>query len=420
MKKVGVAILGHGTIGGGVSRILISDKDSIAKKNNVDLELRAICDTDPEKDTEFFGEFPKIFKKFSEIINDPKIEIIVETIGGNGIAREFVEKALQKGKNIVTANKEMISKNFLNLQNLTEKNNRKILFEAAVGGGIPILSSILSGICGDQIWQIDGILNGTTNFIISEMEKSGEDFSKILKIAQDKGYAEGNPANDIDGIDAAHKLSILIALAFGKYFPPEEIKTTGISKLQKYDFWYAEKLDKKIKLIATTKKINGKIMAKVSPTLISKKYRISKIDGVLNALNLNGIYNPIGNFLSGEGAGRFPTAAAIVSDVINIATDRAPKIPKLEKAEILSNEEIEFFIRFLVFDRPGILGKIGSIFEKFKISINSVEQLPINENPLPFAVTTKKTNSENFNAAIEEIKKLDFNAQSPMFCEMRE
>lgn len=409
-----VAILGHGVVGGGVSRILLDDSKTLSQKVGCSLELAAICTKDPEKeDPKFFAEHSDLFRTAEEILSDPNIQIICETIGGDTIAYEFVKTALQNGKHVVTANKKMVAKHFEELSALSQKHNAALLFEASVGGGIPCLAALRNGISGDSVQEIEGILNGTTNFILTKMEREGLEFSEVLTEAQEKGYAEADPTDDVEGFDAAYKLTILIALAFGVYLAPQDIETKGISSLRAVDFAYAKSLGKKIKLLGSAAKTENGISAQVSPALVSNSSRIAKTDGVLNAINFVGKYNTEGNFLSGEGAGRFPTAAAIVSDIVSIARGEEAIVFSRPTAKKVTNTKQAWYLRFLVNDEPGIVGKIGTIFGNYGISIDSVHQADHQLGSAHFVVTTMPVEREIFEQAKTEVSALSCNAEEP-------
>lgn len=403
-----VAILGHGVIGGGVSRIILEDL-------KYTLELKAICDIKPELDIDFYKNHKNLFKSFEEIINDKEIDIVCETIGGGGIALDFVKQALKKGKHVVTANKKMIALHIEELLKLSEENNVHLLFEAAIGGGIPIISTIKNGLSGDKIESITGILNGTTNYILTSMEKNKMSFDDALKEAQNLGYAEQDPTDDIENFDSVYKLKILIALVFGKNIDPDLITRFGMSNLTQYDIEYAKKINKKIKVLAKAYKSGEKIFAEVSPVFISTEKRIAKIDGVINAVEIKGKYNTVGNFISGEGAGRFPTAAAICSDLLSINNKTAYKINNLEQCNDLEKEENSYYVRFFVKEKIGIIAKISKVFAENNISIKTLDQTVLKNNDVYFSVTTIKTTRKNIEESIKEISKMDFNIEKPIF-----
>jgi homoserine dehydrogenase len=414
-----VAILGHGVIGGGVSRILTLDQDSFFQKTGRKIELSAICTIDPKEDSEMYRKYPHLFRDASEVFSDSNIEIVCETIGGDGIAFELVKKAIRSGKHVVTANKKMIARHFLELHSLANEHNVSLFYEAAVGGGIPLLSTICNGLSGDLITNMEGVINGTTNFILTEMEKTGNDFSEILQDTQKKGFAEADPTDDIEGFDASYKLSILMSLAFHTYIPAEDIPTKGISCVKSVDFQYAHVLGKTIKLVASAKKTKEGIFAEVCPALFSQQSRIAKVGGVLNGLNLKGKYNTIGNFLSGEGAGRFPTAAAIVSDILSLAKGEKNNIPSFSEGTLISPPESSWYLRFSVQDKPGIVGDIGTILGKYGISLDTVYQFDPHKNPAHFMVTTFPVAQNIFQNAYKELKNLDYNEEPPFIMPIR-
>lgn len=400
-----VAILGHGIIGGGVSRILLEQQG--------ELELAALCTIDPQQDP-LYQEHPELFLSFEHILQDERIEIVVETIGGVGVALDFVRQCLGAGKSVVTANKEMIAKHFLELHKLAKENNVALLFEAAVGGGIPLLAAMKYGLSGEQLESIAGIINGTTNYILTQMEAEGLSFNEALQEAQAKGFAEADPSNDIEGKDAAYKLSILGILGFGVLCAPECIPTRGITELQKDDFYYAQVFEKKIKLLAIAKKSGEHYTFCVTPALVDADSPLGKTDGVVNAALLKGAYNSVGNFLSGEGAGRFPTAAAIVSDCQTIARGAAllSKTPK-----VLSENEPQasgFYLRFQIHDRPGIIAELSAVLAKYAISIDAVHQQANQEGDPHFAMTLEPVSPVIMEQAMEEIRQLSFHAARPL------
>lgn len=420
MDTTKVAIFGHGTIGGGVSRILLRDCERIAQKTGANLVLAAICTIDADLDPEIYDNYRELFIEAERVFADPSITIICETIGGDGIAFTFVKKALESGKSVVTANKKLIALHFQELAELAQKTGGHLLFEAAVGGGIPLLSTIKDGLAGDAVTEIEGILNGTTNYILTKMDAEGADFDQALCEAQTLGYAEADPTDDVEGFDTAYKLSILSALAFGKHIMPSAIPRTGISGLTKEDLQYARRLGGKIKLLASATDGANELCAQVSPVLILGGSRIAKTDGVLNAVNIIGTYNTVGNFLSGEGAGRFATAAAIISDMVQIALGRASRIGKIISTEAISVPKQAYFLRFRVHDRPGILGEICSIFGTHGISIDAVEQVGHqHDDTTHFVLTTLPIASTLFQQALAEIAQLPFNAEPPFVIPMR-
>lgn len=420
MKTTRVAIFGHGIIGGGVSRILLNDRVSIRQRTGVDLELAAICTLDPEADPEIYNTHRQLFRDAREVLSDPSIQVISETIGGNGIALEFVKEALVLGKDVVTANKKLIAISYQELSRLAAKHNRQLLFEAAVGGGIPLLSTISDGLAGDTLIKIEGILNGTTNYILTKMAAEEVGFDDALSEAQKLGYAEADPTDDIEAFDAAYKLSILCALVFKKFVHPDKIARTGITGLRMEDLNYAKYLGGTIKLLALAQQEDRGLSAQVSPVLLIGDSPLASTDGVLNAIRLVGKYNSDGNFLSGAGAGRYATAAAIVSDLIAVAKGEAPSRQPLQQEDTLLVPDQAYYLRFVVHDRPGILGEVCTIFGKHGISLDAVGQVGQQSSEAThFALTTRPVKNSDFEVAYTEIARMPFNALPPFVLPVR-
>lgn len=316
--KMNVAIMGFGVVGSGVAELITKNSDSILKNSNVSLKVTRILDI-----RDFPGnEFESLMtKSFEDILNDGSIDIVVETMGGVNPAFDFVSSCLEKGKHVVSSNKELVAVKGYELLQKARENNVNFLFEASVGGGIPIIRPISRCLAGNQISEIAGILNGTSNFILTKMIVDGMSFDEALKLAQDKGYAEKDPTADIEGFDALRKICILSSLAFGSHVYPDGIFTEGISKITFEDVAYAESYDSVIKLIAKTKKLeNGKILVMVSPCIVSNESMLSGVNGVFNACLVRG--DATGDVLMyGKGAGKLATASAVVGDVIDCASN---------------------------------------------------------------------------------------------------
>lgn len=310
---VKVAILGYGTVGSGVFEIIKENKDVVDEKSLNNIDIKYVLDL-----REFPGDPCEnvLVHDYDVILNDPEVEIVIEVMGGLHPAYEFVKAALQAGKSVATSNKELVAKYGAELVNIAKSHNRNFLFEAAVGGGIPIIRPLNMHITADRIQQIAGIMNGTTNYILTKMEKEGADFDSTLKQAQELGYAERNPEADIEGFDAVRKIAILTSLAVEKTVNFEEIYTEGISKITSDDFKYAKAMGKTIKLIAESKIENGKVVAGVAPMLLSEEHPLYAVNGVVNGILVRG--NMVGDLVFiGSGAGKLPTASAVVSDVVD-------------------------------------------------------------------------------------------------------
>lgn len=341
-----VSVLGYGTVGSGVVEVLTTNRESIAKKVGKELNVKYILDLrefpgDPHED--------KIVHDFAVIANDETVDIVVETMGGVKPAYDFVKTCLQNGKSVCTSNKELVAKHGAELLEIAKEKSVNFFFEASVGGGIPIIRPINECVTGDVIMEISGILNGTTNYILSKMTTEGLDFDTVLKDAQDKGYAEKNPEADVEGYDACRKIAILTSLAYGKQVDFEDIYTEGITKITKTDIEYAKTLGASIKIFGSSKNVDGRVFAKVAPVMIDSKHPLYMVNDVFNGIFVKG--NMVGDLMFyGSGAGSLPTASAVVGDVVAAAKNMGRNIPVIwekEKLEIADMKEApqRFFVR---------------------------------------------------------------------------
>lgn len=341
-----VAVMGYGTVGSGVVEVIETNKKEVNKKAGEELNVKYILDLrdfpgDPYED--------KVVHDVEVILNDPEVKIICETMGGVKPAYDFTKRALLAGKSVCTSNKELVANHGPELIRIAHENDCNYLFEASVGGGIPIIRPLNSSLTAEKIDAITGILNGTTNYILTKMETEGADFESVLKEAQDRGYAERNPEADVEGYDACRKIAILSSLVCGKNVKYEEIYTEGITKITADDFKYAKAMNSSIKLLAQSKEKDGKIYAMVSPFLISKEHPLAMVNGVFNAIFVHG--NMLGDSMYyGRGAGKLATASAVVADVIDCARHIGKKITCFWDAENVALTGIEeaerrFFVR---------------------------------------------------------------------------
>lgn len=310
---VNIAILGYGTVGSGVVEVLSTNMESINKKAGKDIQIKYVLD---------LKEFPGtpvehiLTKNYDDILNDDSVKVIAEVMGGVEPAYTFVKQALLKGKSVVTSNKALVAKHGPELLEIAENGDVNFLFEASVGGGIPIIRPLNKSLTADEIYEITGILNGTTNFILTQMTKDGADFDEVLKEAQDKGYAEADPSADVDGDDACRKIAILSSLAFHMHVDFEDIYTEGIRKITDKDIAYAKLAKREIKLLATSKKVDDKVYARVAPVMLDEEHPLSNVSDVFNAIFVKG--NVIGDVMFyGHGAGKLPTASAVVADIVD-------------------------------------------------------------------------------------------------------
>lgn len=374
-----IAVLGYGTVGSGVYEVLRTNREVIAQRAGEELEVKYVLD---------LRDFPgdpiqsKVVHDFQIILDDPEVDIVVETMGGTKPAYEFVKKALLAGKSVCTSNKELVAAYGAELVHLAKSKSVNFLFEASVGGGIPVIRPLNQSLTADKILKINGILNGTTNYILTKMAKEGSDFDVVLKEAQELGYAEKDPTADVEGYDACRKIAILTSLAYGKQVNYEEVYTEGITKITAEDFKYAEKLEAAIKIFGSSRKEGGKLYAMVAPQMIRRDNPLFAVEGVFNAICVTG--NMLGDVMFyGKGAGKEATASAVVSDVVDAVKHMNINVMTIwedEKMIVEPMEEMEnrFFVRIgkeekekveKLFDEPefvdaGLEGEIGFVTEK--------------------------------------------------------
>lgn len=412
MKKIKVAILGMGTVGGGIYQLIEKEQENIAHKDNIHLEVKKTLALNYAVDV----PEEKKAKSIDEIVSDPEITVVAEVMGGVNPAKEFIIKALEAGKTVVSANKDMISQNWPDLEAAAKRGKAGFYFEAAVGGGIPILRALNDSMQANTIHEIYGIVNGTTNYILTKMDDEGRDFEDVLKEAQELGYAEANPTSDVEGFDARYKLSILASMAFHMRVPVEKIYCEGITKITKTDIEIGRELGYVVKLLAIGKKAaDGVIEVRVHPTMIPKDHALANIKGSFNAIFIDG--SAVGEMMwYGKGAGDFPTASALVSDMVyaihNADNPRYATFENSYDAEGVAfndNWLTEYFIRTNVLDKPGVLAKIAGIFGRHDVSIQSVIQKSAKkgENSAPLILVTHKAHEKDLQKAIQEIKELD-------------
>lgn len=418
-EVINVGLIGFGTIGSGVVNILQDNNKIIKERLGISLKLLRIADRDIESKREAKPAKDVILSQdASDIINDPEIDIVIELIGGYEPAKTFVIDALKKGKRVVTANKALLAVHGDEIFKVADETGNDIGFEASVGGGIPVIKALKEGLAANNLKTIDAIINGTANYILTEMTNKGLDFTPVLKSAQELGYAEADPTFDIEGVDSAHKLAILTSLAFGIKVNFEDINTEGISDISKLDINYASELGYKIKLLAIAKESDGEIEARVNPTMIPKAALLSNVEGVLNAVYVTG--DAIGpTMYYGPGAGMMPTASAVMGDVMELARDiskgisgRVPPLgfQQLKEVKLKEMGQVisKYYLRFSVVDRPGVLSKISGILGDHQISILSVLQKGRKvEKTVPLVIITYKAQEENLNHALNEINNLD-------------
>jgi len=419
-RGINVGLIGFGTVGTGVVRVLKENASIICDKLGCELVLKRVADRDIHRDRGVRVDDGVLTTDAKDILNDPEISIVIELVGGTGIAREFIMEALEKGKHVVTANKALLSTHGKDIFRKAAEKGVDIGFEASVGGGIPEIKALREGLAANKIESIYGIINGTANYILSKMTNEGGKFEDVLRRAQEKGYAEADPTYDIEGIDTAHKLAILINLAYGTYIDIKDIYTEGITSISQLDIKYAKEFGYRIKLLAITKSVDGRIEARVHPTMIPAQHPLATIDGAFNGIYLKG--NAVGSvLLYGMGAGMMPTASAVVADIMDIARNmntgslrRVPPLSCPEEAvravELRDPEslEIPYYIRFLAMDKPGVLSKISGVLGAHNISISSVIQRDRKiGGAVPLVVLTHNALEKELRAAIAEISTMD-------------
>ena len=378
---INVGLLGLGVVGGGVAAALLEQTEAISGKAGRPVNLRKVLVRDAGKPRDVVVPDGLITTNAEDILTDPDIGLVVEVIGGVNPAFQYLKSALSGGKHVVTANKEVMAKHGPELRSLAQQNRVNLLFEASVGGGIPIVGCLMDELLGNQFRSIRCIINGTTNYILTRMANDHTDFSQALAEAQEQGYAEADPTNDIEGIDAVYKLSILTALAFHHRVAPEDIFRQGIAQLQPQDFRYAQELGYAIKSLAIATLEDGDLQARVYPALIPLEHMLAKVDGVYNAVEVEG--SLCGQVLfHGRGAGRQPTTSAIVGDLIEIARKPSGELmpaavaPPEGYCRVKSIDDLQckYYLRLNIADRPGVLAQIARILGEQNISIASVLQ----------------------------------------------
>jgi homoserine dehydrogenase len=421
MKNVKLGLIGFGTIGAGVVKILSSNADVIQKRLGASVQIAKIADLDITTDRGVSVESGVLTTNVDDILNDPEIEIVIELIGGYEPARTFLLKAIENGKHVVTANKALLAKHGEEIFTDVDQKGLSIGYEAAVGGAIPIIRSIREAFAANKISAVEGIVNGTANYILSKMSDENCDFQTALKEAQDKGYAEADPTFDVEGIDSAHKIAILTRLAYGAPVDADEITVQGISSITTEDIACAKEFGYRIKLLAISKFDGNALDVRVHPAMIPVDHPMANVNGCLNAIRICDDMMEE-NVLVGHGAGSLPTASAVVGDVVEIIRNSlvgvGTRVPaqSFQKSHVKpiplkSMEEIEseYFLRFRVKDVPGVLSKISGILGNYSISIASMIQRGRDDEGkgVPLIMMVHLSNEKNIQDALVEIDCLD-------------
>ncbi len=415
-EKVNVGLIGFGTIGTGVVRLFKDSAALINRKAGIKVELKKICDIDVERDRGVEIDKALLTNDADEVLNDPEIDIVIELIGGYKHALDFVMRAMENKKSIVTANKAMISRYWESLEKSASKNDVDIMAEASVAGGIPILRSTDKGLAANKIDRIMAILNGTANYILTRMSKAQISFDEALKEAQQKGFAEADPTLDIEGFDSMHKIVILSTIAFHRRVREEEVYVEGIRDVEYMDIQFARQFGYVMKLLAIAEKNDGELNVRVHPTFLGNRHLLTSVDYEYNAVAVRG--DAVGDTLFyGKGAGEMPTASAVMSDVIflarNIVSGKEKNPYSSKKNEELRIKEIgdiesKYYMRFTVADKAGVLSEISGALGKYNISIESMIQKGRNaKESVPVVIMCYESREEDVKKALEEIDKLD-------------
>jgi homoserine dehydrogenase len=420
MKPIKVGLLGIGTVGAGTFTVLKRNQEEIRRRAGREIEIAMVADLDTERAKAIVGSCVVVVKDAHQVVDNPDIDIVIELIGGYGIARELVMKAIANGKHVVTANKALLATHGTEIFRAAQERGVMVAFEAAVAGGIPIIKALREGLTANRIQWIAGIINGTTNFILSEMRDKGLDFDVVLKEAQRLGYAEADPTFDIEGVDAAHKATIMSAIAFGIPVQFDKAHVEGITNLQASDIRYAEKLGYRIKLLGITKRVANGIELRVHPTLIPTNRLIANVEGAMNAVLVQG--DAVGATLYyGKGAGAEPTASAVIADLVDITrlatADPEHRVPylafqpnEMSDTPILPMSEIttSYYLRICVADKLGVMADITRILADGAISIDAMLQKEPaeGETQTDIIILTHQTQEKHVDRAIAAIEAL--------------
>ena len=417
MKNVKVGLLGLGNVGKGTFTILKQNAEKITGLSNCEISIEKILVSDKNKKRDIDVPVSSLTENPSDIIDSQDIDIVVELIGGIDTAYGYIKRALENGKHVVTANKAVIATHGMELLDIAKKNHVLLLHEASVAGGIPILTSMLKPLCGNEFQEIIGIVNGTTNYILTQMTENEMEYDTALRQAQEKGFAEADPTSDVEGEDAAYKLCIMMLIAFGVYVDPKVIPREGITKISKEDIEFASQFGYKLKLLAGAKNSNGRLKYYVYPTLVPQWHPLASVNNEFNALFVKG--DAVGELMFyGRGAGSMPTGSAVVGDIVSIAkcigTDLLDVSPSRaypvndDDLELTGESKSMFYINFLVDDSPGVLGKVSTAFGNHGVSIQSVMQRSRGEDNVPVIYILHETKRKQLDEALNEIGKYEF------------
>jgi len=422
MQEIKIGLIGFGTVGRGLAQVLYDQQERLEKRIGSSIRLSRVADIMVESLPDHISDGGKVAltKDASDLFTDPEISIIVELIGGIEPAKSFILKAIEHGKHVVTANKALLSQHGREIFASAAEKGVEVGFEASVGGGIPVIKSLKEGLVGNKIESIMGIMNGTANYILTQMTDHSTPFTEVLKDAQEKGFAEADPTYDVEGIDTAHKLAILMTIAYGMHISLDQVTTEGIAMIQPIDIDFAKEFGYRIKLLAISRNHGDHVEARVHPTMVPEKHLLANINGAYNAIHFKG--DMVGNVvLYGLGAGMMPTGSAVVADVVDIARDimtgavqRVPALSYLPQhlatRAITPLEDLHcpYYFRMTALDKPGVLSTISGILGKYSISIESVIQKGRgHKEAVPLVILTHEAGEAAVQKAIAEIDALD-------------
>jgi homoserine dehydrogenase len=414
-KAIGIGLLGLGTVGSGIAEVLAAKTNSLAEQAGLPLTLKKVLVHDPGKRRSTRISPGLLTSRADEVLSHPEVNVVIEVIGGEQPAKEYIEQAITGGKHVVTANKELMAKYGYALLSLARKHNSSLRYEASVGSGIPLISSFQRDLAANRIAAIQAILNGTTNYILTRMAQEGRDFASTLKQAQELGYAEPNPTDDIEGIDAAYKLVILSNLAFGARFVPQDVYCEGISNIAAQDFVYAREFGYAIKLLAIAKRDDNKVEMRVHPVFVPQNSQLAKTDGVYNAVEVE--TDLAGTLVFyGEGAGALRASSAVVADVLaiarcirsNVNDSPAPRLDPRITLKPMSELKTRYYVRLNAPDRPGVLSQISKVLGDNSISISSVIQREVDQQvqTAVIVIMTYPSEEKGMQKALQELRRL--------------
>ncbi|MFH0878035.1 MAG: homoserine dehydrogenase [Candidatus Omnitrophota bacterium] len=413
MKKINVAVIGLGTIGSGVVKYLRERRRLIQERSGVDVHLVAACDSRRSQANKLRLPSSLFSTNCSDVLRDPKVDVVVELIGGHHPAKEIIVQALKNRKHVVTANKALLATDLAEILSIARRYGRRLKFEASVCGGIPLIKALREGLVSNRIDSLFGIINGTSNYLLSKMREECLSFSEALARAKKKGYAERNSRFDVEGIDAAHKLIILCYLLFSKLISFESVFREGISNISNLDIKYADQMGLVIKPLAIAKKVGDDLEARVHATLLPKEHMLAAVNGVFNAVLLRG--DLVGDMLFyGRGAGQFPTASAVLSDIVDLGREpesdsfsKTALKPRIKRVKRMEEIVSRYYLRFMAIDRPGIFAKISGILGRHHIGIASVSQKERKRAKfVPVVMITHHAQEKNLRKALEAIDRL--------------